>query len=251
MSDQWEERAEMGAANFLRLVPPRTVYYAAVTQRVITDRFDRTPRRLELAAQLWPMPQTQLVCVYRYANHANVEAMLEGFDVQVALWALDRVHPALAPRTIGTGRAGRFSLLNRLVAEMPNDGSHLLVTDDDVTFAPGGLSTLVRTAARFCVDLAQPAHGPLSHCSWNFNRFQPGIAEESMMGWGQEVTWHLAAKNGLALGIIDGVRMRHRGQVAASYHRGEAEVANATALVEYGLTSNEEMQVTVANLTIH
>ena len=204
--------------------------------------------------------------------------MLEGFDVQVALWALDRVHPALAPRTIGAGRAGRFSLLNRLVAEMPNDGSHLLVTDDDVTFAPGGLSTLVRTAARFCVDLAQPAHGPLSHCSWNFNRFQPGIAarrtlwveigptlvfspkarigllpfpEESMMGWGQEVTWHLAAKNGLALGIIDGVRMRHRGQVAASYHRGEAEVANATALVEYGLTSNEEMQVTVANLTIH
>lgn len=152
-----------------------------------------------------------------------------------------------------------------------------MVTDDDVTFAPGGLATLVRTAPHFGVDLAQSAHGPLSHCSWDFNRFQSGIVgrrtlwveigptltfgprarrgllpfpENSMMGWGQEAVWHLASKDGLVLGIIDGVRMRHRGRVAESYNRETAEAENAAALAKYGLKWNAEMQVTVSRLVI-
>ena len=152
-----------------------------------------------------------------------------------------------------------------------------LRTDDDVTFAPGSLATLVKTTAHFGLDLAQPAHGPLSHCSWDFNRFQPGVIgrrtmwveigptlifgpkarsellpfpENSTMGWGQEAEWYQAAKNGLVLGIIDGVRMRHRGWIAASYDREIAEADNARALAKYGLTSNGEMQVTVSSLVI-
>jgi hypothetical protein len=271
-------RAEMGTEDFLRLLRrlrPRAAF--RVGRRVMTDEFDRTPRRLEEAAKRWPLPSTQLVCVYRYANHAHVEAMLEGLDVRAALWALDRKHPALASKTIGTGPGGRFFLLNRLAAEMPEDGSHLVITDDDVSFVPGALATLVRTAAHFCVDVAQPAHGPLSHCSWDFNRFQPGVfgrrtlwvevgptlvfgpkarsgllpfPDDSTMGWGQEVAWHLAAKDGLVLGIVDGVRVRHRGHVAASYDRVEAEAASAAALAKHGLTSTREMQVTVATLVI-
>jgi hypothetical protein len=259
----------------LQRVRPRAAFRFG--RRIMTDEFDRTPRRLEEAAKRWPLPSTQLICVYRYANHARVEAMLEGLDVRVALWALDRKHPALASKTIGTGPGGRFFLLNRLAAEMPEDGSHLVITDDDVSFAPGALATLVRTVAHFGVDVAQPAHGPLSHCSWDFNRFQPGVfgrrtlwvevgptvvfgpkarsgllpfPDDSTMGWGQEVAWHLAAKDGLVLGIVDGVRVRHRGHVAAFYDRGVAEAASAAALAKHGLTSTREMQVTVATLVI-
>jgi hypothetical protein len=267
----------VGAADFFRLLRPRAAYCAAVARRVTTDEFDRTPHRLQEAAKRWPLPSAQLICVYRYTNHHHVKAMLEGLDVRAALWALDKTHPALASQTVGTGPGARFALLNRLVAELPEDGSYLVVTDDDVTFTPHGLATLVRTAHHFCVDLAQPAHGPLSHCSWDFNRFQAGVVgrrtlwveigptlifgpkarsgllpfpEKSTMGWGQEVEWYLAAKDGLVLGIIDGVRMRHRGDVAASYNREMANAANAAALAEYGLTSNSEMQVTISNLVI-
>ena len=59
-----------------------------------------------------------------------------------------------------------------------------------------------------------------------------------------------AAKDGLALGVIDGVRVRHRGYVAASYDLKEAEAEDARALAKYEMTSQRDMQITVSYLAI-
>jgi hypothetical protein len=267
----------MGIADFIRWEVRKAPNRATQARRVAIDVSDRTPHQLRKAARRWPLPSTQLVCVYRYNNHAHVEAILQNFEGRAALWALDTTHPTLASKTCGSGPGSRFSLLNRLIGELPEDGSHLVITDDDVTFAPGSLATLVKTSAHFGIDLAQPAHGPLSHCSFDFNRFQRGVIgrrtmwveigptvvfgpkaraellplpENSTMGWGQEAVWHQAAKNGLALGIIDGVRMRHRGYIAAAYDLEAAEAEDARALAKYGLTSQSEMQMTISRLEI-
>ena len=267
----------MSIADFIRWEIRKAPNRAKQARRIAIDEFDCAPRRLQKAAKRWPLPSTQLACIYRYNNHAHVEAILHEFEGRAALWALDKTHPALAPQTYGCGPGGRFALLNRLIAELPADGSYLVITDDDVTFAPGGLATLIKTSAHFGIDLAQPAHGPLSHCSFDFNRFKRSIIgrrtmwveigptlvfspkargellplpEDSAMGWGQEAVWHQAAKNGLALGIIDAVRMRHRGYIAASYDLEEAEAEDARALARYGLTSQSQMQMTVSTLAI-
>ena len=165
----------MSVADFIRWEIRNAPRRATQARRVAIDEFDRAPHRLHKAAKRWPLPSTQLVCVYRYSNHAHVEAILDNYEVRAALWALDKTHPALASQTCGSGPGGRFALLNRLIGELPEDGSHLVITDDDVTFAPGSLATLVKTSAHFGIDLAQPAHGPLSHCSFDYNRFQRGV----------------------------------------------------------------------------
>jgi len=267
----------MSVADFIRWELRKVPDRPAQARRLAIDKFDRTPHRLHEAAKRWPRPSTQLVCIYRYSNHGYVEEILHNFEGRTALWALDKPHPALASHTYGSGPGGRFALLNILISELPDDGSRLVITDDDVTFAPGSLVTLVKTATHFDIDLAQPAHGPLSLCSHDFNRFQRGVIgrrtmwveigptlvfspkardellplpENSMMGWGHEIVWHQAAKDGLALGVIDGVRVRHRGYVAASYDLKEAEAEDARALAKYEMTSQRDMQITVSYLAI-
>jgi hypothetical protein len=233
---------------------------------------DPTPRRLERAARGWESPPARLVCVYRYRNHPMVERLVSESSLPAALWALDRPHPVLARWTVGDGPGGRFELLNRLTGESGDD--YLVVTDDDVTFAPAGLTTALRTAHRLGLDLAQPAHGPLSRCSWDFNRVRPGrvarrtlwvevgptlifsphaqerllpFPEDEGMGWGIEAEWYKAAREGLVLAVIDGVRMRHRGVVAASYNRADALRASASVLAANGVSWTSDMQVEVSN----
>src|SRR4051795_11359111 len=59
-------------------------------------------------------PPLMLAAVYRRRNSKNVLRMIDGEGFQkgeVALWALDEVHPELATHTIGQGPGGRFALL--------------------------------------------------------------------------------------------------------------------------------------------
>jgi hypothetical protein len=177
----------------------------------------------------------------------------------------------LANWTIGEGPGARLELLNGLTAQL--DAGYLVVTDDDVTFSRRGLLAAIKVAHHLGMDLAQPAHGPLSRSTYEFNRFKPGIlARRTMfveqgpvlilsptaqrtvlpfpvvdqMGWGVEVHWYAAAAQGLVLGILDAIRMTHHGRVGASYNRATADRSLAKALSSRDITSVFQMQTVLS-----
>lgn len=220
------------------------------------------------------VPRLDAICIYRLANAETVAELVSDLpEARWALWALDAVHPSLASLTVGTGPGYRAALLNRLAESLGavDAGAFLLHIDDDVEVTAGSLGLLAKAAAVVQMDLAQPAHDPKSHASWEFTRargltlgrltrfvecgpatlFSPRARslllpypDHLQMGWGIEAIWaSLANKHILRFGIIDAVRVRHLGSVASSYS-SESEWAFAREeLARAGLTNFEELQV--------
>ena len=182
----------------------------------------------------------------------------------VRLWALDEPADALAPWTVGSGKAPRCTLLNRLYAQAPADGD-VVVADDDVAFARGDLGRFLEVFRRFGWDLAQPSHAWRgSNASYRFfSRRRPwlrgrdsmfveigpmfAVAERSRdlflplpdwgMGWGVELVWWDRAREGARLGIVDEVSMRHLSPLFGAYSRPEEEARLDAELVLRGLRS--------------
>lgn len=187
-----------------------------------------------------PVPRA-IVCVYRSANATRVRRFLDcAVGARAALWALDRPHPELTERTIGSGPGTRLQLLNRLAAslEPSPSGEWLAVVDDDVTFVSGDLDLALAAAGAAGLDVSQPSHSRWSHLSWGATAHRPlsrarlvrfveqgpvvllsppararlvPFPEDIGMGWGVEVLW--SSHDDLRLGIVDAVTMRHENPV--------------------------------------
>jgi hypothetical protein len=63
------------------------------------------------------------------------------------------------------------------------------------------------------------------------------------MGWGVEVGWSNAEREGkLSLGIVDAAPMLHLGTVAGEYGRGDADSYARSELRRHGFTWFSELQ---------
>lgn len=235
------------------------------------EPLDPSLRALRRAARRRPLPDLDLVCVYRAVNADRVRRLLASLPptARVALWALDDIHPALAARTVGHGHGGRSELVNRLLEAQGDRGAVLAVVDDDVSLARGTLVDLLAAGPLLGLQLWQPAHDTRSSVSWRFTRrrslslgrrtgfvevgpvvlFDPAarrrllpFPEDSGMGWGVEFEWAVH-EDRFRLGIVDAVTLVHHGPVGAGYD-ADAETARAArALGRTGATVRE-LQVT-------
>lgn len=197
-----------------------------------------------------------LICVYRTKYAPGVIRMVaeaRELGLAVALWGLDAVIPELARLTVGTGPGPRLALLNRLYRSLPASVSgQIVVSDDDVEYARGGLQELLCLSHECRLDLAQPVHAPGSHVNQAITRARPltlarltlfvdvgpvlvisaqarprilPFPEEFGMGWGLPMVWSDLARSGACrLGQVDAVSVRHLAQAGTDYDvRPEAE----------------------------
>ena len=210
--------------------------------------------------------------VYRARNAAHVRALLAPLpgDWPVHLWALDEPVPDLADRTRGNGAGWKFDLVNRLLRDNPPPPGEVVVSDDDLRFAPGGdLPRLLDVFRAADLDLAMPAHVPETHASYAFTlrrrwsrvRLTPFVEigplfvvsgraradvlpfpEGLEMGWGLEVRWAALAERGRRLGIVDAVPVAHAEPISADYDRSAAQTALDRRVAEGGLGSLKDLQ---------
>jgi hypothetical protein len=202
-----------------------------------------------------PVPASVLLAVTRRRNSALVAALCEQARLaggRCLLWALDAPVKGLENVTVGQGPGTRTELLNRLAAaaDLAPD-EYVVLADDDVELVVGDLATLLRVCdiARFAI--AQPAHtrssiaafrfvvgqtrliarsttviecGPLVVVSPEFRDRVLPMPDDFGMGWGLELVWHQARRDGERFGLVDAVRQRHHGAIAVDYpHPVEVE----------------------------
>jgi len=188
--------------------------------------------------------------VYRAKNVELVQAFLREVkpDADVRLWALDEVAPALAGKTVGCGPGTRFVNLNRLFNARPiEEGSFVVVADDDALFIRGGLTKTISLMKRAGFALAQPSQSILGWWTTLFNVARPLLvardtnfveigpvfivdplfakhilpfSEDNDMGWGIEAEWYRAKEGRFRIGIIDDCRIVHWSRNATAYPAG-------------------------------
>ena len=247
----------------LRVLPP---WLAA---RQLAKPVHIAPKLLERQLRDVPDPEIALMAVYSRKNGPTVAKLVDALPgAQFGLWALDEPAPELERHTRGVGRGQRSELLNRMLPDI-EPSRHLIITDDDVAMPASTLRLFARASAAAGLDLAQPAHVPLSHTSWPFvqqrlrtyvrlTRFvEQGplillsprgraeilpLPEELGMGWGLEALWARKEQDGLRLGIVDATGMRHL-QAASSYDTSEQDAIGRQVLRDNGFSSYGELQV--------
>ena len=233
---------------------------------------DPTPRRVARRIPTHAISGV-LCCVYRAAHVEHVVALAgdaEAAGLAPRLWALEAIAPALDRWTVGCGPGPRQALLNRLTPAAP-DG-WVVFTDDDVVVGDGALLRLLSVASEIGLDVVQPAHAGASRASTPFVRARFGVAarrtgfveigplialgpaarsallplDESLgMGWGQDYLWaHAFADNGLTVGIVDAVRIRHLAPSVPTYDRAKETRHLEACLVRAGYRDFEEPLVT-------
>jgi hypothetical protein len=211
-----------------------------------------------------------VVCVYRRRNASRVTAL----DLPAGstfLWALDDPSAELREMTHGVGGGTRFELLNRLLSVRSESDDWLVVIDDDVILTRGTLASTVGTAVLGAFDLCGPSHSRWSYLSWGctlhraksiarttrFVEMGPCLIlspraqrsllpfpEDLAMGWGVEAQW--AGHDGLRLGILDAVHLRHERPVGRANYDIDAEWTQASELLaRSGFSSWQDMQRTL------
>ena len=193
--------------------------------------------------------------------------------VEIRLWALDEIAPALAHLTSGVGPGARFVLLNALITRLEAVPDALVLLDDDVRFVVGDLPTLLAVGERAGLALWQPAHTATSEVSSGFVRRQWGcvlrrtsfveqgpvvvvaaaaqalllpLPEDMGMGWGVEARWEASLRRaGLPMGIVDAVALRHLVPGGAAYDMEAAEAVLSSELSAAGLGALADLQRTL------
>ena len=189
-----------------------------------------------------------MLLIYRQRNAPLVEKLASeaaSTGLRVLLWGLDGACPSLAGWTVGDGPGARNVLLSRLFdLAAPNPNEYVLIADDDIEFAVGGLAQFVALAHHAGFMLAQPTHTLDSHYSFRFTCGRPHLLARSTlfveigpmvlvhpafrgrvfplhahlgMGWAEAVYWHKARAPGERFGMIDAVRVRHLSPVGLDY----------------------------------
>jgi len=239
------------------------------------------PSRLALPPAGSDPGRVAFVAVYRSRYAARLVNLLPqlGSQATIRLWSLDAPVEALQPYTVGVGPGSRFSLLNRLIEQIPGDlrCEGLVVSDDDYEFTVGSLGQLLSAGRCAGLDVWQPAHDRLSHVSSSFVRRRTGVvlrqttfveqgpvlvlssrAQEALlplpedlgMGWGAELRWAaVVAEHSLKLAIVDALAIHHL-PPTGEYDR----VAQATQLQlmldEAGVPTVEHLQQELSRVGI-
>jgi hypothetical protein len=259
----------MGATGTLRWLPG------------VAAAMERADPALALALRRLPAPPAlALVAVYRHRNRATIGRLVASLPAgsKIALWALDEVAGELRGRTCGCGPGARFSLLNRCIAAARLDAdAWLVVSDDDVELARGDLAAAARIARAAGLHLVQPAHAWSSHWNWRYTRRRwLGIARRGQfveigplfllspqgrslvlplpdgggMGWGTEAHWAALAADGLRLGIVDAVHMRHLVPGATHYDRSSEYAREIASRDRFGITEMTDLQTDSERWTV-
>ena len=225
--------------------------------------------------------KTLVLAIYRYENAGTLAAIAEEVRLrgwELRLWALDRIHPALARYSSGCGGGFKFSLLNKLICGQSLSAfDWVVVTDDDVRFEYGSLATFLSIAQTSDMAIAQPAHSfasfsthPITVCnpsaiarlttfveigplfavsrSW-FDRVFP-FPEDKGMGWGLDIEWSDLQSDGARLGIVDWVALRHLRPGGIVYDTSGERVRMEGLLRDRGYRSLAEFQKTKATWRI-
>jgi hypothetical protein len=209
--------------------------------------------------------------IYRLRNVSLVEVLLKqiGNDADIRLWALDAVAPELEDFTIGCGPGVRFENLNRLLAARPvKEDSWLVVADDDVFFARGGIRKMVAVMRSTGLSFAQPGHSLLSWWTCLFNISRPAtlcrdtnyveqgplfVADPEFskliapfppwegMGWGSSALWYHMKGTAHQIGIIDSCRVIHWSRANATYSERAELDRLEERLVELNIQSNWQL----------
>jgi hypothetical protein len=197
------------------------------------------------------IPEAGFVCIYRKKYSPCVVKVVRqalALKMAVALWALDSPVSGLVEHTVGCGPGSRLRLLNYVCNALPASASgQIVICDDDVIFARGGLGELLRLSKVCGFGIAQPAHAPRSYINHGITRARPltlarvttfvesgpvvvissewrssvlPFPEEFGMGWGLDLIWADLQKRGCRLGIVDGVSLRHLSPAAGGYEIG-------------------------------
>jgi hypothetical protein len=207
--------------------------------------------RLEIAARRAPPPRRALALCVARPEHG---ALVERIRTELARSRHEVELCVAAPEN-----RGKFENLNLLLDAHPaNEHDWLLVVDDDIVLPRGFIDRFLFLAARFELDLAQPAHRRASHAAWQVTRRRPhSLVRETRfveigpvtafarstfstllpfpdlrMGWGLDMHWAaLAREHGWRCGVIDAVPIRHRAAPAASSYSREQALAEARAFL--------------------
>jgi hypothetical protein len=187
-----------------------------------------------------PPRRALLLCVYRAKNARFVTALAaqaRQLGIEMRLWALDSVAPALAEWTYGAGPGPRMELLNRLWSGAAGPcWDRVAICDDDFVFTRGDLASLLDGCEVCGFDIAQPAHAVGSYAGRHFPRSRVftiarltswvdvgpmfivsgawlkrvlPFPEQAGMGWGLGLIWGQLRHEGCRLGIVDGICVRH------------------------------------------
>lgn len=216
-----------------------------------------------------------LIAVYRARNGEPMrrladEATAAGWPV--GLWALDETVPELASRTVGTGAGPKFDLLNAALAGISvSEDAWLVVSDDDYTLPTRGLADFLAVAEAAGFGIAQPAHrrgsgntfpittrrvwctarwtsfveiGPVFAVApaWR-SRLTP-FPDDLGMGWGLELAWHRLESEGLRLGVVDRVPLRHPEEPGTHYEVGPEMERLMAHFAEHGVAGWDGVQRT-------
>jgi hypothetical protein len=160
---------------------------------------------------------------------------------KVQLWALDSPSRALERWTVGSGKRGKFDILNKMISAQSD---YIFILDDDIVIRSADFYTLAEQMTRLKFDLAQPGHSRHSMCSHEFLRALPGIVarlttfveigpafcvgpnrredflpfpDNIGMGWGHEVAWFTKCQQGARLGVVDASLVTHLEPIANEY----------------------------------
>lgn len=192
-------------------------------------------------------PSVVLLMVYRQKNAPFVQLLLRQLSgsADVRLWALDETAPELAHLTLGVGPGVRFAHLNALYeSRYVEADAWLIIADDDVVFAKGGLRRAMEIMMSGGISLAQPAQSAWGWWTSLFNVARPGMRARDTnyveqgpvviadplfskrmmplpagndMGWGVEGEWYRLKEGRFRTSVIDECRMVHWTRSARSY----------------------------------
>lgn len=166
------------------------------------------------------------------------------------------------------GDRGKFANIDEAISAASEPLSNfdwLVITDDDITFAPGFLDDLIGLSDQADLAISQPAHAYRSHMSYSITRRQSGSLvrqtnfveigpltlirsdtfkyvipfPESRWCYGIDLLWaEIIKKNGLRMGIVDGTPVKHLRPVANSYNIDEAIQEGKDLLTRYQIRMN-------------
>lgn len=208
----------------------------------------------------------KIVACCAYFTNSLVEGIVADllrWDVDVRLWALESICPALAAYTRGAGLKGRSAALNGLLREV-GDAELILLVDDDVSLGASFVPRYTRIVRAIGAAVAQPALSADSYHTHPITIQRPGrwarvttfveigpvvsmtpeflglaglLPCGSAMGWGGDLLWaKISQERGLRQVIVDACPVQHSFRPVASRYSQRCEAAAmSTYLSEHGL----------------
>ena len=224
----------------------------------LQKRLGRIDREVEAAAARSTPSSVLVAGVYRPDGVDDMAAAVRELRrskhrLRFALGATEAQATPLAAETAAAGmEGGKFTNLNRLLADAGEVPEWLLLLDDDVELPEGFLNGLIGVAEALSFDICQPALTWRSFGAWRVTRQRAVLARrtrfveigpvtlmrrevaetvtpfsEAGMGWGQCLHWAaLAKERGWKVGIVDSLAIRHERRPTASAY-GEAEALDS------------------------